>query len=89
MVSLFGMKLTFPPVFSFDGKKEVVPFLPFTSLNTLLLPLSWWDNSFAPTFAKMLGLHCHSLVLHQLEYWGILMQSDHILCIYSISHDHD
>ena len=89
MVSLFGMKLTFPPVFSFDGKNEVVPFLPFTSLNILLLPLSQWDNSLASTFVKMLGLHHHSLILCQLEYWGILTQSDHILCIYSISHDHD
>ena len=83
------MQLTFPHVFIFDGKNEVVPFLSFTSLNTLLLPPNEWDSSLALTFVKMLGLHCHSLVLGQLGYWGIQMQSDHILCIYIISHNPD
>ena len=81
--------IDFSTCLPFDGKNEVVTFLPFTSLNTLFFPQSHWDNSFVSTFVKMLGLHHHSLVLCQLEYWGILIQSDHILCIYSISHDHD
>ena len=72
----------------FDCKNKVVPFLPFTSLNIIFLPQSQWDNNLVSSFAKMLDLHHHNLVLHQSAYWGILMQSDHILCIYSTLHDH-
>ena len=80
--------VAFPPVFSLNGKNEMVPFLPFTILNILFLPQSQQDNSLVSSSVKMLGLHHHNQVLHQLLYWGILMQSDSIPCIYSTLHDH-
>ena len=89
MISLFWTCLIFPPVLSFDGKNEVVLFLPFTYLNILFLPQSQWDNGLVSSSVKMLGLHCHNIVLHQSAYWHILMQSDHILCIYSTLCNHN
>ena len=89
MVSLFCMYVNFPPVFTFDGKNGVESFLPFISLNNLLPFLNLRDYNSGTSFAEKRDPHLHNLCPHQLGYWDIQLQNDHIPNIYSTLHNHD